>query len=728
MKLISLVFLLTITRLGFSQEQTLEERLVKASTIKDFGVKEYIYTSKDLPRVENKSWTLVCQMPYNCHFQPIIELEGNAGDSIYINSSNPLVRYLTPTESFAVNGGHQVYEAKNWVSGEGAMYTIPAGVTVKSVQYHQTGFDTEFRGSFECNDNDYNILWKKGARTAYLCMRDWFYDCPDRERVGFWGDGTPELNQCFYAFDEKSHRLCKELVLRPLDSTFYPGQQLEFLGEYGLWFYYLHSGDIESIKSIYPQTKNFLFNTYKPGKKNQWYDWGKDNKDIAVTETCFMYIDLGTLKKIAQLSGHDADTIEINQKMDSIKQTFNNRFWKNGFYMSDQVNDPDDRANAMAINAGLADKEKWESIYNNVLTKKTYSSSFFDRWVFEALCSIGKEEYALLRMYTRYRTMIPATFTTLWEHYDRWWASWVDSFDEGSSLNHGWNPPVINLSQTIAGVSPIKPGWGKFQVLPKEAFLTQIKVVVPTIKGNVTASINKTAKQYQLRVICPANTEAVLGIPKKSFTTLQNIYINGKLAWNGSFKKTIDGITFAGEDEQYIMFLVEAGEWNVVGYGILNMNSPKALPEKEKKEFKLEKKDWTATASVPDSSYRFSGDNIPIPVPAENALDGDHWTGWRDMSKKQYPGQWFMVDMKKQETFHKIVLDNTWALWDTPKLFRVEISDDGQNWSNTIAEGSGALGITNIIFPKKSGRYIKISQLGSDEKYNWSIFEMDVIK
>ena len=728
MKLISLVVFLTITRLGFSQEQTLEERLIKASTIKDFGVKEYIYTSKDLPRVENKTWNLVCQMPYNCHFQPIIELEGNAGDSIYINSSNPLVRYLTPTESFVLTGGHQVYEAKNWISGEGAMYTIPAGVTVKSVQYHQTGFDTEFTGSFECNDNDYNILWKKGARTAYLCMRDWFYDCPDRERVGFWGDGTPELNQCFYAFDEKSHRLCKELVLRPLDSTFYPGQQLEFLGEYGLWFYYLHSGDIESIRSIYPQTKNFLFNTYKPGKKNQWYDWGKDNKDIAVIESCFMYIDLGTLKKIAQLSGNDVDTIEINQKMDSIKNSFNSRFWKHGFYMSDQVNEPDDRANAMAINAGLADKEKWEPIYNNVLTKKTYSSSFFDRWVFEALCSIGKEEYALLRMYNRYRTMIPASFTTLWEHYDRWWASWVDSFDEGSSLNHGWNPPVINLSQTIAGVSPIKPGWEKFQVLPKEAFLKQIKVVVPTIKGNVTASINKTAKQYQLNVICPANTEAVLGIPKKSFTTLQNIYINGKLAWNGSVKKTIDGITFAGEDEQYIMFLAGAGEWNLVGHGVLNMNSPKALPEKEQKEIKLEKKNWTATASVPDSSYPFSGDNIPIPVPAENALDGDHWTAWRDMSKKQYPGQWFMVDMKKQETFHKIVLDNTWALWDTPKSYRVEISDDGLHWSKTIAEGSGQLGITNIIFPKKTGRYIKISQLGSDEKYNWSIFEMDVIK
>ena len=65
---------------------------------------------------------------------------------------------------------------------------------------------------------------------------------------------------------------------------------------------------------------------------------------------------------------------------------------------------------------------------------------------------MGKQDYALLRMYTRYKTMIPCRFTTLWEHYDRWWASHIDAFDDASSLNHGWNPPVILLSQTIAGV------------------------------------------------------------------------------------------------------------------------------------------------------------------------------------------------------------------------------------------------------------------------------------
>jgi hypothetical protein len=728
MKILLSVMLFSAIQFCYGQQESLESKLKKNSTIKDYGLKKYIYTSKDLPHSENKSWKLVCQMPYNCHFQPWIELEGNAGDSIKLNSSNPLVLYLTPTESFVTKGGNQTYEAKNWVSGEGTMYTIPAGVKVKSVQYRETGFDTEFAGSFECDDDDYNILWKKGARTAYLCMRDWFYDCPDRERVGFWGDGTPEMNQCFYAFDSKSHRLAKELVLRPLDAKFYPGQQMEFLGEYGLWYYYLQTGDIESIKSVYDSTKSFLFKTYKPGNKKQWYDWGKDNKDIAVIETCFMYIDLGTLKKIALISGHASDTMQINAKLDSIKNMFHKRFWKGSFYMSDQVKEPDDRANAMAINAGLADKSTWESIYQNVLTKKTFSSSFFDRWVFEALCLIGKEEYALLRMSNRYKTMIPASFTTLWEHYDRWWASWIDAFDDASSLNHGWNPPVINLSQTIAGISPIEPGWNSFHVLPKEAFLKKINVVVPSIKGNINVSINKTATQYSIKVIAPTYTKALVGIPKKSFTTLNSIKVNGVIIWNKKFNGGVKGISWEAETEDYITFWAEAGNWNFVGEGILRLSSPKIKNVSTEKYTKLEKKNWTATASVKDSLYLFSGDKIPIEVPAENAIDGDHWTGWRDMTKKQYGGQWFMVDMKKMQTFDKIVLDNTWALWDSPKKYSVLVSNDGKNWSNTIAEGTGPLGITHIVFPRQKARFIKIIQNGTDEKYNWSIFEMDVLR
>jgi alpha-L-rhamnosidase len=664
----TLVLILVVMGTIYSQAKTYNH-----PPMKDYGLKDYLYLSKDLPHSENAPWKLVCQMPYNCHFQPWIELEGPEGKVIDLNSSNPLVLYLTKTEKYTTKAGNQTYEAENWISGEGAIYNIPAGVTVKSVKFRETGYNTKFSGSFECNDNDYNILWKKGARTAYICMRDWFYDCPDRERVGFWGDGTPEMNQCFYAFDTASHSLCKDLVLRPLEKGFYPGQQLEFLGEYGLWYYYMQTGDLKSIDSVYKSTRNFLFSTYKFGKKNQWFDWGKDIKDAAVIENCFMYIDLGTLKKMAKITGHETDTAVINYKLDSIKTTFNTSYWKGNYYMSSQVNTPDDRANAMAINSGLAEPSKWNLIYSNVLTKYTNASCFFDRWVFEALCKMGKEEYALLRMYRRYKTMIPASFTTLWEHYDRWWASWKNAYDDASSLNHGWNPPVIILSQIIAGVSPEEPGWRTFHVLPKEAFLTSINITVPTVKGEIRVAIKKSTSAYTISLTSPPRTKAIVGIPKISFSSIKSIKVNDTVVWNGSYTGGVDGITFYGEDDRYIKFTAIPGKWDFIGTGILPIKSPKTPPLPLVNDIALGKKDWIATASNNDSTFLFSGENIPVDVSAANAIDGDHWTGWRDMTNKQHPGQWFMLDMKRSQMFDKIVLDCTWAQWDSPKKYSVSV-------------------------------------------------------
>lgn len=698
-----------------------------ADGLMDYGLEPYVRVGKDLPHIEDQPWRLVCTMPYNCQFQPWIEVEAPAGKELKFNSTNPLVLYLTPTESVTTLAGTHAYEARHWISGEGAIYTIPAGVTVKAVQYRETGYDTRFAGTFHCNDEDFDILWRKAARTAYLCMREHFYDCPDRERVGFWGDGTPELNQCFYVFDGNSHRLCRELVRRPLQPKFYPGQHLEFLGEYGLWFYYLHTGDLDSIAAVYEATRTFLLETYQTGNARTWFDWGKECKDTSILETCFLYIDLGALRKMALLTGHDADLPRIDARREELRSNFDARYWKGSYYMSTDVTTPDDRANAMAVNAGLADRGKWETIYTHVLATTTNSSCFFDRWVFEALCRMGRQEQALLRMATRYRTMIGCRFTTLWEHYDRWWASRIDAFDAASSLNHGWNPPALVLSQDIAGVRPIEPGWTTFAVLPKEAFLTSIQVVVPTIRGPVAVQIDKTAAQYEIRLEAPAQTQAIVGIPRVSFTRLDSIEVNGALVWDGAPRGMVAGLGWVGEADGYLQFRVAPGTWSFVAHGALPLATPKPPRPQKRAEVVLDSRHWQATASVPDGTFPFSGAKIPIDVVAANAIDGDPWTGWRDMTRTQYAGQWLQVDMQQRQTFDQIELDNTWAQWDSPTQYSVAISDDGARWSEPIAIGSGEPGITTIRLPAPvAARWLRITQTGTDPTYHWSIYELTV--
>jgi hypothetical protein len=86
------------------------------------------------------------------------------------------------------------------------------------------------------------------------------------------------------------------------------------------------------------------------------------------------------------------------------------------------------------------------------------------------------------------------------------------------------------------------------------------------------------------------------------------------------------------------------------------------------------------------------------------------------------------VDMKQEQTFDKIVLDTTWALWDFPVKYVVSVSKDGTTWSDPIAAGSGQLGITTITFPTQTARFIRITQTGTSDKYHWSIYELDVFK
>jgi hypothetical protein len=431
---------------------------------------------------------------------------------------------------------------------------------------------------------------------------------------------------------------------------------------------------------------------------------------------------------MALVTGHEVDLPAIDARLKEIESTFDNKYWKGDYYMSTQVSAPDDRANAMAVNAGLADSSKWGAILENVLTKKTYSSCFFDRWVFEALCAMGKPDYALLRMYNRYQTMIPCSFTSLWEHYDRWWASRIDAFDDASSLNHGWNPPALFLSQSIAGISPEAAGWSTYHVLPQEAFLTSIKCAVPSIKGRIALELQKTASKYSLRLTSPANTKAIVGMPKGSFSKLTSIQANGTVIWKGTYKGGVAGITWNGEDARYIKFNVEPGTWKLAGLGTLPLTSPKPPPPPPPRDKVLDKKSWTATACVPDGSFPFSGAKIPVDVSAANAIDGDHWTGWRDMTRKQYAGQWFQVDMKKEQVFRRIELDNTWALWDSPAIYLVTVSRDGVNWGTPIATGSGELGITSISFPAQKARYIRVTQTGTSALYHWSIYEFDVYR
>jgi len=168
----------------------------------------------------------------------------------------------------------------------------------------------------------------------------------------------------------------------------------------------------------------------------------------------------------------------------------------------------------MAVCAGLADNSKY-GVITSLIGTNGHCGPYFERWVLEALCVMGRQEHALLRMANRYRGQIDARFTTLWEYMERAFdiRTGTDSINY-VTLNHAWNTPNTILSKFIAGVAPESPGWTLYHVLPQEAFLTSIDTTVPTVQGPVAVAIKKTASEYSLSLTSPSNTTAIVGIPR----------------------------------------------------------------------------------------------------------------------------------------------------------------------------------------------------------------------
>lgn len=710
---------------------------LSTAKIKDYGLHDYVYMSKALPHSENNQWYLVCQLPYNAQYQPWIQVDAPAGKTITVTSSNALITYNVAPQTYTTTAGTQTYEAPSWISGQGAIYTIPAGVTVTSAKYHETGFDTKFSGSFSCNDSDYTLLWERATRTCYLCMRDHFMDCPDRERTEYVGDAVNETAECYYAFDTSALLLCKNFIGSGPTNMF-TGQNFLCHSEYGDWLYYLYSGDLATLARAYGPAKAFLdpytLNadglTYRPG---YWYDWGASATDAQVLRVAMYYVSIKGLRKMAKVTGHAADTAAFDTKISSIKANFNRVYWTSAGYRSSDVSAPDDRANAWAVIAGLADSTKWPTIFN-VLHTTINAGCFFDRFVFEALCMMGRSDEALLRMSTRYKTMLQSRVTTIWEHYDREFGA--TSMDENSTLNHGWSAPNVVLSQYIAGVAPESPGWTTYHVLPQEAFLTSIRASVATVKGQITVSIQKNASTYTIQLNSPSNTSAIVGIPKISFSSLTSIDVNGTTLWDGTYAGGVTGISWDGEDSRFVKFNVAPGSWTITAHGNLPMTTPKQPYAPVQNEVALDKRNWRASASIDNKTFQVNHKDVS--AESQNAIDGDYWTGWRT-GQTQAPGQWFQIDMQQPQTFSKVVLDDSWDPFDYPQSYSLYASNDPQNWGTPIATGSEKaqdlpIGITTIVFPETTARYLKIVQTGSKKSSSingqefWSIFELDVYK
>ncbi len=492
--------------------------------LKDYGLKDYensnIYENYTVKKVFGEKITV--DIPYNAQLTPYLKIIAPEGKKIRITTENTLMGAVSTT--YITKEGEQEFEALGWYNGEHITYKIPKGVTVVSLKYRETGYDSSFCGDFKCDDEFLNSLWQKSLRTLYVTMRDSFMDCPDRERAQWWGDVTSEMIMTMYSMDSNSYLLYQKGVeamlshvddakvlqtVVPISGDYFelPVQQLA--GIVGFLTYYEYTGDKAFIEKVYDASLDYL-KLWDIGEKNlvvhrggswDWADWGK-KADMTAIENAWVYYALSATEEMAELLGKDNDISFITERKATIAKGYKALWTEKGFKSKD-VRKPDDRANALAVLSGLADKEQYDTI-TNVLTSTKNSSPYMEYYVLEALCKIGEYEVAKNRIKDRYEGMMSEDYSTLWEFWDSW----------RGTKNHAWSGgPLVIMSKHFAGITPLDAGYEKVKIEPQYALSDSLNCTVPSVKGLITLNYEKSSDDYIIDLTLPQGMKAVLYVP-----------------------------------------------------------------------------------------------------------------------------------------------------------------------------------------------------------------------
>lgn len=497
---------------------------------KDGGLTDYPEVVKN-----EKGDTIRCRLPYNCQITPYLHVKASAGLAVGMltdnytggSANNVRAEYIT-------REGEQEYESFGWMNGHEVLYVVPAGVEVLGVKYRETGYNADMKGSFACDDDFYNELWKRSARTLYITMRDNYMDCPDRERAQWWGDEVNELGEAFYVLDPRGWQLATKgiyelmnwqrpdgVIASPVPSLNWckelPLQMLASVGWYGFYTQAFYSDDYSFVPHIYDGLKKYLHEVWqvddqgmpvvRPGDWN-WGDWGTD-VDMEVLTTCWYYLALKAEKEFALHLRKLYDANQIGEMMKRISAAFDARYWNGKAYRSKLHNgETDDRAQAMAVVSGLAPAGRYKALLK-VFKKEYHASPYMEKYVMEALFMMGEPEFALKRMRDRYAKMMSYPYTTLFEG----WGIGAEGFG-GGTINHAWSGgPLTILSQKLCGIEPLAPGFKQFRVAPQLGSLNKASAVVPTLYGDIRVDIRQQDHKLGIQVVVPQGTTAVVALP-----------------------------------------------------------------------------------------------------------------------------------------------------------------------------------------------------------------------
>lgn len=430
---------------------------------------------------------------------------------------------------------------------------------------------------FKSSDTLLNQIWDLSKHTIKATSFTGLYVDGDRERIPYEADAL--INQLSHYASDAEFNMAKRsldyLIYHATWPTEWSLQNLQVA-----WNDYLYSGDIRTVRLLYPQLKpKLLLALARPdglistrtGKQDNSFtksihfsnfngeavlrdivDWPQKGgfglppsypgetdgfvfTDYNAVVNAFHYQALICMRDLAEALDEKEDATFYRQQANKVKQAFQRSFINSD---TGTVKDGEGtmhsslHANMLALAFNLVPNENKANVISHIRTRGMACSVYGAQFLLDALYNANEAEYGL--------QLLTSTDNRSWYNMLRSGSTmtteaWDTDYKNNQDWNHAWGAAPANIIvRKLMGVEPLSPAFETIQIKPQPGTLNSAELQLSTLHGKINVAFNKTTKQFQLKVAIPPNTKGIVYLPRQ--TENDHILMSGK-----SLKATPDG-------------------------------------------------------------------------------------------------------------------------------------------------------------------------------------------
>ena len=431
----------------------------------------------------------------------------------------------------------------------------PAELTVDNVRgiaIRQAFSDEE--SEFHSSDELLNRIYEFCKYSIKATNQDLRVDSQSRERGAYEGDVLINaLSGYSFEDDYTLARFSNEYLAThrtwPVEYVYYT--------IINAWNDYLYTGNSDSLENYYNilcgngYNRSLYWNLFQPeygllkiptsGQNTTnavLVDWPntetdgyvrKDYNTVMNAVACGAFTDLANIAGVlgktedqAQWKGH-ADTL----KAGLLEQLYDEG--KGAFRDGVGTDHCSQHATAFALAYGIyRDQEMAERMADYIRSQGEIRTSVYGSWfLLEGLYNAGAGNVAMdlmtsegTRSWKHVMDDLGATITT---------EAWDPANKSNMTYSHPWgSAPGSQIVRGMFGIQPLKAGFEEFQVKFQPGDVAEASVKVPTVKGSIRAGYTKGEDSFECQVTVPANTTAVVYIPRTGETANASLTVDGK--------------------------------------------------------------------------------------------------------------------------------------------------------------------------------------------------------